>query len=167
MNEATDALPVHGRDRRELITNIYVSIMFLLFPLFVGFHGYEKITASKFFFFVIATGLWLAGLIILSLVQRKGLKKLRPQQIITLCFMGIVCISALLSPYTARTILGAGRYDGLVSQLLYACIFLGVSLFGHPRRHHFVLLGISAGVCCTVAVFQLFDINLFGLFPGD
>lgn len=166
MNEATAALPSRG-DGRKLITDIYISIMFLLFPLFVGFRGYEKITASKFCFFVIATGLWLLGLIILSLVQKKFEKKMRLHHIFALCFMGIVCISALLSPYGARTVLGAGRYDGLVSQLLYGCIFLGVSLFGHPRPRHFAMLGISAGLCCLVAVFQLFDINLFGLFPGD
>lgn len=167
MNEVPGTLSARGGDGRRLITNIYISIMFLLFPLFVGFHGYEKITASKFYFFVIATVLWLAGLVILSLVQKKAVEKLRLHHIFALCFMGIVCISALISPYGKRTLLGAGRYDGLFSQLLYALIFLGVSLFGRPKRRHFALLGISAGLCCLVAVFQLFDINLLGLFPGD
>ena len=126
MNEVPGTLSSRSEDGRRLITNIYISIMFLLFPLFVGFHGYEKITASKFYFFVIATVLWLAGLVILSLVQKKAVEKLRLHHIFALCFMGIVCICALISPYGRRTVLGAGRYDGLFSQLLYALIFLGV-----------------------------------------
>ena len=167
MNQDPGTLSAHSGDGRRLITDIYISIMFLLFPLFVGFHGYEKITASKFYFFVIATALWLAGLVIISLAQKKKAGKLRLHHIIALCFMGIVCISALISPCGKRTLLGAGRYDGLFSQLLYALIFLGVSLFGRLRGRHFALLCISSGLCCIVAVFQIFDIDLLGFFPGD
>lgn len=164
----TSPAPAAGRgDGRRLATNIYITTMFLIFPLFVGFSGYEKLTVSKFLFFAIATALWILALLALSIFGRRKGEKPGLHHIFALCFIGIVCISALLSPYGSRVLLGAGRYDGLVSQLLYACIFLGVSMFGRLEKHHMAALGLSVSLCCAVAVFQLFDINILGLFPGD
>ena len=48
----------------ERITDIYLITMLLVFPLFFGFSGYAEITFSKFVFFLAATGLWLAALIV-------------------------------------------------------------------------------------------------------
>lgn len=166
MNISASSLSLRNNGQ-ELITNIYITIMLLVFPLFVGFHGYEKTTVSKFTFFVCATLIWLAALVLLGIFNRSGLPALKLHHYLALAFMAIVCISALLSPYRSRTILGAGRYDGLATQLLYAAIFVCVSLFGKPHPCHFAALGISVSLCCVVAVFQLFDVNILGLFPGD
>lgn len=155
------------RDLRGPATNSYISIMLLIFPLFTGFSGYANITFSKYVFFVGATGLWLAALAVLSICPRQPLPRLRGCHWAALAF-GVVCLlSWALSPYRSESLIGAGRYDGLVSQLLYVCIFLGVSLFGSLRKSHFACLGVSAGLCSAVAIVQLFGIDIFGLFPGD
>lgn len=156
-----------SNDLRGLITNIYISIMLLLFPLFVGFSGYSRLTFSKYLFFVIATALWMAAIMLISIIRREKWGKLLPHHWAALLFMAIVCISALISPYRSESILGASRYDGLITQLLYACIFIGVSRFAKPEKFHFFAFGISVAICCLVAVFQLFNINIFSLFPGD
>lgn len=141
--------------------------MLLIFPLFPGFSGYSNITFSKYAFFIGCTGLWLAALLLLSAAKRAALPRLRPQHWAALSF-GIICIiSWALSPYRSESLIGAGRYDGLVTQLLYVCIFLGVSFFGSVEKRHFVCLGVSLGVCSAVSVVQLFNIDIFGLFPGD
>jgi len=152
---------------RRRITTIYISIMLLIFPLFPGFSGYANITFSKYAFFLIFTGLWLAALLCLSLGRKSKMPKLGTQHYAAIAF-GLICLlSWLFSPHRSESLIGAGRYDGLVTQLLYVCIFLGVSLFGEVRKSHFVCLGVSALLCSTIGVVQLFNIDILSLFPGD
>lgn len=161
-------LPIaEGKDPRRQITNIYIITMLLLFPLFTGFSGYSEITFSKYLFFVIATALWIISLAAANIFGGFGAEKFRLWHWLGLAFMAIVCISAVLSPYKPNVLIGCGRYDGLITQLLYAAIFIGVSMYGRPEKSHFIALGISLTICCAVAVFQLFNINILGLFPGD
>lgn len=167
MSKAKTIFPTAESDPRRLITNIYISTMLLVFPLFVGFSGYSRLTFSKYLFFVIATGLWLGAIVLAGILKCEKWGKPRAHQWAALAFMAIVCISALISPYRAETLVGASRYDGLITQVLYACIFIGVSAFARPEKCHFFALGLSVSICSAVAVFQLFDINIFGLFPGD
>ena len=143
-------------DIRSRVTNIYVSIMLLVFPLFPGFSGYSNITFSKYAFFVACTGLWLALIIFLSLRAPLSAPKLRLHHWAALAY-GLVCIvSWLFSPYRSESLIGAGRYDGLVTQLLYVGIFLGISVFGRLRRSHFLCLGLGLGLCSAVAIVQIF-----------
>ena len=155
------------RDLRRPATNIYISIMLLIFPLFTGFSGYANITFSKFAFFAAFAALWLAFLAAAGIMQRLPLPRLQLHHYAALVFAAVCLASWLLSPYRGDSLIGAGRYDGLVTQLLYVCIFIGVSFFGELRRSHFVCLGISAFLCSAVAIVQLFGIDIFGLFPGD
>lgn len=155
------------RDLRSLITNIYISIMLLLFPLFAGFSGYANITFSKFLFFVICTGAWIIGLGAACIAERKGIPGFSIHHWAALAFATICIISFLLSPYKSKSLIGASRYDGLITQLVYILIFLGVSLFGKFRPYHFICLAVSVFICSSIAIFQLFNINIFNLFPGD
>lgn len=156
-----------AQDIRGRITNIYISIMLLIFPLFTGFSGYSNITLSKYAFFLAASGMWLAFILCLSIARRLPLPKLRSHHFAALAFAAVCCLSALLSPYGSESLIGAGRYDGLVTQLAYVLIFLGVSMFAELRKGHFVCLGLSVTLCSAVALLQLFNINIFGLFPGS
>lgn len=79
--------------------------------------------------------------------------------------MSAVTLSAFLSPYFPETLLGACRYDGLLTLLLYALIFAGVSSWARPRKKYVYALAASSVVCCVVALLQLLDINALGLFP--
>jgi len=141
--------------------------MLLVFPLFTGFSGYANITFSKYLFFVIITLLWLMSLIFFSI--RSGLRPSLKVRFWLPCaaFIVICTVSAVSSDHFPETIIGAGRYDGLVTQFLYACIFLGIAVSAKPKPYYFTLCGISASICCIIAVFQLFDINIFHLFPNN
>jgi len=141
--------------------------MLLIFPLLTGFSGYANITFSKYLFFAIITLLWLMSLIFFAVLS--GVYPSLKTKLWLPCtaFMLICTISAVFSDHFPETIIGAGRYDGLVTQLLCAGIFLGIAAFAKPKAHYFVLCGISAGLCCIIAIFQLFDINIFHLFPND
>ncbi len=158
------ALP---EDRRERATDIYILLMLLIFPVFTGFSGYASITISKYLFFVTTSILWLGYILILTVRSGEVFGKFSFCQRCILAYMGICCISAILSENRAYTLLGAGRFDGLISTLLYCSAFLGVSRFGHFSKKHAAAFAVSMSICSAVAILQLFGLDPLGLFPGE
>lgn len=157
--------------RARWVTDKYILVMLGLFPLFVGFrlHAYSGITRAKFLFFAVATGLWLAAVLALLLLgairgERYGVS-LRPAHVAIAVFLAAGALSALTSEYGAVCLLGAERYDGYLTTVLYGAIFFGVSLLGTPRRSHAWALGLSTAVCCGIAVLQLGGLDPFRLYP--
>lgn len=157
---------VHTDDAAQRLTDGYILLMLLVFPLFTGLRGYAAITVSKFVFFAAATGVWLLGLLALALRRPHGTKA-RPGLLawLVMAFAALACLSALCSPYGRRTLLGAGRYDGLVTLLLYCGVVLGVQRYAVPRRRYVTALAASMCVCCLVALPQLAGRNPLWLFP--
>lgn len=151
--------------RSEWLTDKYILLMLLVFPLWTGFSGYAALTVSKFAFFAAATGLWLLGLTVSRLMERRAFPFTRPAQTAAAAFMLAACVSALFSPFGSRVVLGASRYDGLLTLLLYGGILLGISAYGRPRRVYVWALALSSSLCCAAALSQLAGGNPLGLFP--
>ena len=149
------------------LTDKYISLMLLVFPLWTGLEGYADITRSKFLFFAVLSGLYLAGTAVCMALDKTAPKRPNALQCFALAFMAAACLSAALSPYGRAVILGASRYDGLLTLLLYGGIFLGVSAFGEWKKYYVYLLAASASICSLVAIPQLLGENPFGLYPGD
>ena len=151
----------------QRLTDGYILLMLLVFPLFTGLQGYAAITVSKFVFFAVATGAWLLGLCLLPLLPVQRAPRARRELCFWLCaaFAALACLSALCSPHRGSTLLGAGRYDGLVTTLLYCGVTLGVQRHAAPRRRYAAALAASMSVCCLIALLQLTGRNPFGLFP--
>ena len=149
------------------LTDKYISLMLLVFPLWTGLEGYADITRSKFLFFAVLSGLYLAGTAVCMALDKTAPKRPNALQCFALAFMAAACLSAALSPYGRAVILGASRYDGLLTLLLYGGIFLGVSAFGEWKKYYVYLLAASASICSLVAIPQLLGGNPFGLYPGD
>ncbi len=148
------------------ITDIYIKIMLLIFPLWTGFEGYADITRSKFLFFVTVTLLWFFLLIIAYLRTReKPNCGIRPALIIVGVYVLFMCLSALFSDYGNAVLLGASRYDGLITLLLYALIFAGVSAYGQAKLNYITYAAVACILCCAVALLQLLNFNPLGLFP--
>ena len=160
-------------DGRQAVTDGYLLVMLLIFPLFTGVRGYADVTASKYLFFVTATCLWLLALVVLSVVGSRSADdapraaKARSLPLWAAVFPAACCLSALLSPFGTACLIGAGRFDGLVTQLLLCAVFFGVSRFGHFRHIHAAALAVSATVCCLVAFLQLLGYDPLWLFPGE
>lgn len=148
------------------LTDKYICLMLLVFPLWTGFEGYADLTRSKFLFFAVLTGAWLLAAGVSLLRAHTPPPRLRPEGWVCLVFLAGACLSAACSPYGAAVLIGASRYDGLLTLLLYGCIFLGVSAFGERRALYAALLGVSCAACCAVALLQLAGGNPLGLFPG-
>lgn len=149
------------------LTDKYISLMLLVFPLWTGTEGYAAITRGKFLFFAVLSALYLALLLPCTLLVGEKPRRARLPQWFALAFMAAACLSAALSPYGRAVILGASRYDGLLTLLLYGGIFLGVSAFGEWKKYYVYLLATSASICSLVAIPQLLGGNPFGLYPGE
>lgn len=149
------------------LTDKYISLMLLVFPLWTGTEGYAAITRGKFLFFAVLSALYLALLLPCALLVGEKPRRARLPQWSALAFMAAACLSAALSPYGHAVILGASRYDGLLTLLLYGGIFLGVSAFGEWKKYYVYLLAVSASICSLVAIPQLLGGNPFGLYPGE
>lgn len=149
----------------ERITDVYLITMLALFPLFFGFSGYSNITTSKFVFLLAATGLWLAGLLTAALLKRSGSAARCPAQAAALALVCVAVISWLCCGDLKTSFLGAGRFDGLLSTLVYVLIFLGVSAFGRIEAFHFRLFAFSISLTLLVALAQIAGCDLLKLFP--
>ena len=148
------------------LTDKYISLMLLVFPLWTGTEGYAAITRGKFLFFAVLSALYLALLLPCALLVGEKPRRARLPQWFALAFMAAACLSAALSPYGRAVILGASRYDGLLTLLLYGGIFLGVSAFGEWKKYYVYLLALSASLCSLLAIPQLLGANPLGLYPA-
>lgn len=155
----------------EVVTDIYVFIMLLFFPLVIGINGYYDIDKVKLYFFMITTTIWLLSLIILFILERIHKKKLQfkinMSYVFIFIFLIISFISTLLSPYKPDVFFKIGRYEGFLTTLLYVLIFLGISLFTKPKRIFMWAMGIGVGLCSIVAFLQILDFNVLWLFPNN
>lgn len=143
--------------------------MLLVYPLFVGFKGYTQLTVSKFIFFAGLTVLWLISLLLAPFILQKS-PRVKGQGFIHCClllYLLLCCISALLSPHGFAVIIGAGRFDGLLTSLLCCFVFFGVSRFAEMKDSYIYALALSGFICCVIAIIQLFGANPLALFPSD
>lgn len=156
----------HTGDMRERITDWYLITILFLFPLFPGFSGYADITFAKYAFYLTATGLWVAALIVLTRRERRALPEWSAPQCAAAAFLAVCALSLLFSPWKTESLQGAGRFDGFVTLAFYVLSFLGVSAFSRPRLIHAAALAAGCFLCCTVGVLQLCGFNPLRLFPA-
>lgn len=145
-------------------TDIYLSVMVLLFPLFTGWDGYVMLMEKKFFFFAGCTVLWLLALAAIAL---PGGIKTRPGWTdgLILAGMAAFAVSTILSEYPRFLSVETGRCDGLVTYLLYGGILMGVSRYGAPEKRLLYLAALGYGGCCALASLQLMGYNPLGFYP--
>lgn len=151
------------------VTDKYILLMLGVFPLFWGRVGYAAITKPKALFFLIATGIWTACILVLlgigAICGEKYRPVLRPAHVFIGLYLAVSGVSACLSEYGSVCLMGAGRYDGYLTTLCYGCIFLGVSLLAVPRRRYMWAMGTAVIFCGAVALLQLGGLDPFGLYP--
>ena len=151
----------------ERLTNVYIYIMLLIFPLWFDGNGYTSITAAKYLFFRNVTVVWLVLLAARLIVERRAWwRQGNAAQKLLIFFLLWSCLSAVCSDYPSIVWLGAGRYEGLSTLLLYGAVFIGVSSFGEMKRGYFWAIGLAAAVVSLVAIGQLFGYDILSLYPA-
>ncbi len=145
------------------LTDIYISAMLLVFPLWTGFDGYANITAWKFRLYAALTLLWAAAVTIAAIAGRARVRLPLPFALclgLYLLWAGVCCLA---SPFELTPM--GWQYNGLAPLALYALTALGCAAFGVMRERYVYLLSVSVTLCCALALIQLTGANPFGLYP--
>lgn len=154
----------------QALTDAYLLLMAGVFPLFFTAAGYNDITRAKAMFFMLLSGVYL--LLLLARLLPAGritqlaawLKQTCLAERAALLFALLAMLSALCSPFGGDTLLGLGRYDGLLPLLLYVAVFLAVAACGRFRPALLLAFAAAAIVCGAVALLQLAGGNPFSLY---
>ena len=159
----------------EKTTELYILFVTLALSLFC-FPSYESITEYKFKAFFIGTVVYIAILLLgnleLSLIGRKSdfISSVRkatrfPMVAITL-YLGVCFVSYLLSEHRAFALLGGGKFDGMVSVLLYVLAFVSVAIFGKVSKKFFIGLAVVVWINFIIVLLQFCGANPLSLYPG-
>lgn len=135
-------------------------------PLWFGPGGYTGLTASKFWFITVVTMCWIIATVIAAAHTRTGFRMTADKWVMIL-LLAVAAVSAVLSPYPEHVWMGSGRYNGLLSLLLYGIIYLGVSAYGRPGNAHLAVFILALAICSIVGILQLLGYNPLSLYPGD
>ena len=146
------------------ITDKYICLLLLVFPLWTGFDGYAQITRWKFIFYAVITVIWAVLLIFFAVRRREKPRCPKVFAELLSALLAWAAVSALASEYGVRTLMG-WNYDGLLPMALYAVTALGVAAYGEIKKYYVNLLAVSASICCVVALLQLLGLNPLWLYP--
>ena len=131
----------------SFVTDKYICLMLLVFPLWTGTEGYANITFWKFAFFAAATAVWYALLIICAV--REGARPHPPALAAALAALVWGAVSLAASPYSPG--LMGWHYDGYLPLALYVLTALGVALYGEWREYYVNFIAVSSTLCCRIA----------------
>ena len=147
-------------------SDAFALAMVTVFLLAFGPKGYLNICEWKWAVFCILTGLYAAVLLYLRIRSRtrSALPFSFPQWCMIAYFL-FTLLSALCSPWTETALLGAGRYDGAVTALLYVFLALALSQTAEPGKRLLRVFAAALTVYCLVCFLQLTDRNPLGLYP--
>ena len=156
----------------EIITNIYIFLIIVIFPLIVDKTGFFKILECKWRSYVGITTTYILstiGIIIYYLIKNKTnicKKKITIIEWSAIIFLIANILSYLFSPYLGNynLLLGTGRGEGLLISSLYIISFLFVSYFGKFNKKHILYFSISSILVSFIAILQFIGFNPFNMY---
>lgn len=159
----------------EVISDIFIFIMILVFPLMVDSTGFFHILECKWYSFVTIAGVYI-GITILVILYFLIFKKINYFKIIKLSivhylaitFLGVNIISCFTSPFfkSYDLFIGVGRGEGLIVSSLYILIFLFVSLFAKFKIKYLAYFSISSILINSIAILQYIGFNPFNMYQN-
>lgn len=155
-----------GQTKNGIGMTVSACLWLGLFPLLNG-GSFSTITRDKWVIMLILTGVT----VLCFLADCFSRRVTRPRPLALAAGGGLllwILLSCLCSPYAyGPWWIGAGRRDGLASQLCYLGLFLLFS-FSRVKRAP-VLWAAGAGITAyfMITLIQYTNANPFGLYPGD
>jgi len=156
------------------ITDIYIFMIIVLFPLLVDKTGFLKIFDFKYKCFVCIASIYLISctlIVIYNLIRKNNIlkdKKIRKIQLLGLFFLILNIISYFSSPYFKMydLFIGVGRKEGLFTNCLYILSFLYVSFFGKFKKKYILYFSISSILINVIAILQFVGFNPFNMYQN-
>ena len=157
----------------EVVADIYIFAMILVFPLIVDKTGFFHILECKWYSYVtIATSY--VGINILVILYFLIFKKVNIfksvkfsiVQWLAIGFLVINVVSCFFSPFFSKydLFMGVGRGEGLIAMSLYSLSFLFVSLFAKFKRRYITYFTISSILISFIEVLQYIGFNPFNMY---
>lgn len=159
----------------DLLSEIYITMMIIIFPLIVDKTGFFRILECKWYSYLIISGTYLISIIVVLLYFLIFKKinyfkkiKLRCIQYLALAFLGINVLSCFASPFYERynLFIGVGRGEGLIMMALYSLTFLAVSLFAKFKKKYILYFSISSILINFIAILQYIGFNPFNMYQN-
>ncbi|MBP3597275.1 MAG: O-antigen ligase family protein [Clostridia bacterium] len=157
----------------EKLSEIFIAIMIIIFPLCVDSTGFFKILECKYKYFLGISVTYISLNIIILLYFLIFYKinyfkqiKFSKIQIAVMLFWVINVISCLFSPYfnEYNLFIGVGRGEGLINITLYCFIFLFITLFGKFEKRYILYFSISSIILNTIAILQYIGFNPLNMY---
>lgn len=157
----------------EKLTDIYVCFTITVFSLFC-FPNYSSITEWKFKVFFWSTLIYFALLVFGSLELRlvgstadaPNFYRLRSVVFFALMsYLLLAVLSFAFSEHRSSALFGGGKFDGLLSILLYFLSFTLVVCFGRLKCLHIIALIPVVLLNFVLILLQFFGFNPLSLYP--
>ncbi|MBQ6249427.1 MAG: hypothetical protein IJJ88_04355, partial [Oscillospiraceae bacterium] len=162
------AWPPGGR-AVEAASQCFALFILTLFPLMMGPDTYVTLTVTRFTLFAVTTCLYAGLCLVLLAAERFAGRRTARQgvtlpQVFLLLYAAWALVSAVASPYGGLW-LGQSRYEGLLSLLLYAAVFLLLSFWGAYTDGYVYGLAIMALLAGFTGAIQTLGATV--LYPQD
>ena len=155
------------------LSEIYIFLILIVFPLVVDHTGYFHILEFKWNVFTLFTVsyIFITILVFLYFLIAKKInffkgKKLSIFQKLMIIFLIINALSCFLSPYfsTHNLIIGSGRLEGLLVQVLYILSFLFLTFFAKLEKRYLLYFSISSILFSLICILQYIGFNPFNIY---
>lgn len=155
------------------ITEIYIIVMVMIFPLCIDSTGFFRILEAKYSYFLIINVIYISAIIITILYYLLFKKtnifkeiKFHKIQWAVVGFLIINIISTFLSPFFKEynLFVGVGRAEGLISITLYCLSFLNITMFGEFKKRYIQYFSIGSIMVSSIAILQYIGFNPFNMY---
>ena len=157
----------------SIITEIYIIVILIIFPLCVDSTGFFRILECKYSYYLIINSIYLISIIVTLLYylffkKTIFLKELKLNKIqwIAIAFWSINVISTLVSPFFNKynLFVGVGRGEGLINITLYCLSFLCITLFGEFKKRYILYFSISSIFVSLISILQYIGFNPLNMY---
>ncbi len=154
-----------------------ILIFTAAFPLLLTPDKYVGLTEGKYGYFLFITIAYLVLLLFrrttaamigeekLSLPAKKTFAGISFAQYAMMAYLLVAIVSAVCSEHSDSVWKGAGRFDGLLTLLLYGVLFFCASAYGKLDKWHIGAIGISMTLFSVIGILQLWGIDVLNLYP--
>lgn len=156
------------------ITQYYLMVMIIIFPLIVGPKGYENILEIKYYFFIVlSTTYFLLSTIIyfyFLIIKNNNLlknKKMLVLDYLVLLYLLVNILSVAFSPYKSFNLMkGLGRGEGLFITIIYTLNYFFITKLGKLDKKIFIYFSISSILVSLIGCLQFWGLNPLDLYKG-
>jgi len=157
----------------ELLSDFYIFIMIILFPLMIDDTGFFHIFEFKWYSYMIISSLFV-GINFLVYIYFLLFKKINylkyvtfsKIQLLVIIFLIINIISCFSSPFFNKynLLIGIGRGEGLIAISMYCISFLLISFFASFKRKYLLYFSISSILLNVIAILQYIGFNPLNMY---